>query len=351
MVMDTQWSRREVLAGAGAAAAVAALPARARAQAKPKSLVISTYGGDYGKWFKEGFEDHFTKATGIALVHDVGQNPERYAKLKAHKDSPKFHIVHLQDRFFYLAARDGLLETIDYAKVPNAAAIPEMFKKPTWLGYQYLSIGIIYNTKAVGDRPPKSWEDLLDPRYKGKIFVDDFQHFGLHAVVAISLAQGGGYGNMDPGFKFIRKMKETLAPRFISTSQEGMKLLQTGEVVGAIWQQARAFRLKRQGQPIEYVVPQTGDVAVPYGNGIVKGAGGKEWAEQFLNVTADPKLQGTFVSGEIQANPTHPQAMPAPEIAKLIARPPGAKQFLLDYAEVLPRLDEWTRRWNKEIAG
>lgn len=341
--------RRDVIAGA--AAALAAWPGRGAAQTKPKSLVISTYGGDYGKWFKDGFEAPFTSATGIALIHDVGQNPERYQKLRAHKDSPKFHIVHLQDRFFHLAEREGLLETIDYAKVPNAAPIPDIFKKRTWLGYQYLSIGIIYNAKAVGDRPPRNWEDLLDPRYKGKIFVDDFQHFGLHAVVAVSLAHGGSYANMDPGFRFIRKMKETLAPRFISTSQEGMKLLQSGEVAAAIWQQARAFRLKRQGHPIEYVVPQTGDVAVPYGNGIVKGTGAKEWAEQFLNVTADPRLQGAFVSGEIQASPTHPQAAPTPEIAKLIARPPGAKQFLLDYAEVLPRLDGWTQRWNKEIAG
>ncbi|MBI2215797.1 MAG: extracellular solute-binding protein [Candidatus Rokubacteria bacterium] len=344
-------SRRQFIAGAAAGAALAALPRAGAAQAKPKSLVYSTYGGDYGKWVKDGFEDHFTKATGIALVHDVGQNPERYQKLKAHKDSPKFHIVHLQDRFLYLAARDGLLETIDYAKVPNAAPIPALFKAPHWLHYQYLSIGIIYNVKAVGDRPPKNWEDLLDARYKGKIFIDDFQHFGLHAVVAIALAQGGSYANVDPGFTFIRRMKETLAPRFISTSQEGMKLLQTGGVHAAIWQQARAFRLKRQGHPIEYVVPQTGDVAVPYGNAIVKGAGHKEWAEAYLNVTADPKLQGAFVSGEIQANPTHPQATPTPEIAKLIARPAGAKQFTLDYAEVLPRLDEWTQRWNKEIAS
>lgn len=347
--MDKESSRREFLRAALVAAAVA-VPEAARAQAKPASLVFSTYGGDYGKWFRDGFEEPFTKATGIRLVQDVGQNPERYAKLKAYRGSPKFHLIHLQDRYLYLGAQEGLLERIDYARVPNAAPIPEIFKKPHWVGYQYLSIGIIYNSKAV-DAPPRHWEDLLTERYKGKIFIDDFGHFGLHAVVAAARALGGSYENITPGFRFMKQIKDRLNPRFITTSQEGMKLLANGDVHVAIWQDARAFRLKRQGLPIEYVIPETGDVAVTYGNAMVAGAGYKEWGEAFLNVTCDPALQGAFASGEIPAHPCHPNATPTPDVAKLIARPPGAKQFALDYAEVLPRLDEWTKRWNREIAG
>ena len=283
-------------------------------------------------------------------MHDIGENPQRYAKLKTFRDRPRNHIIHLQDRFLFEASRDGLLEDIDYSKVPNAAAIPPTCKKKNWLAYFVQGVGIIYNTDRV-KTAPKNWTDLLDDRYKGRIFLDDFNHFGLHITVAMALANGGSYANLMPGFKIIKEMKDRLQPRFISTSQEGMKMLANGEVDVAMWQSPRAFMLKRQGKPIEYVIPETGDVAVTIGNGIVKNSGASEWGHKFLDITADPHLEGKFLSGVFPAQPAHPHADLAPEVAKLVARPAEAKQFELDYAEVLPRLDDWTAIWNKTIAS
>ncbi|MGO8869118.1 MAG: extracellular solute-binding protein [Alphaproteobacteria bacterium] len=348
--MTRNLSRRAFLASAGAAATSLALARRARAEEKPESLVYSTYGGDYGQWVKEDFEDPFTAATGIRLIHDIGENPQRYAKLKTYRERPKVNLIQLQDRFLYEATRDGLLEEIDYAKLPHAAPIPPIYRKKTWLGYSVLSIGIIYNRERVA-MPPRQWTDLVDERYKGRIFIDDFNHFGLHITLAIAMAEGGGYQDIRPGLKVIKEIKDRLNPRFISTSQEGMKLLGDGEVDVAMWQSSRAFILKRKGKPLEYAVPETGDVAVSYGNAVVKGAGYKEWGEAFIDFTADPRLQGKFVSGPFPTTPTHPDALgyATPEAAKLVARPPGAKQIELDYGEVLPRLDEWTKLWNQMI--
>lgn len=349
--MSREWiDRRSVVGGLGAAAALGALPRAARAQAKPSSLVYSTYGGDYGQWVKDAFEDPFTAATGIKLVHDIGENPARFAKLKTFRDKPRFHFIVLQDRFLYEATRDGLLEDIDYGKLANAPDVFDAYKKQTWLAYSSLNIGIIYNSETV-KTPPRNWADLLDDRYKGRIFIDDFNHFGLHITVALALANGGSYENIMPGMKIMEEVKTRLAPRFISTSQEGMKMLGSGEVDVAMWQNARAFILKRQGKPIEYVTPETGDVLVLYGNGIVKNAGVKEWGEKYLDFTVDPKLQGKFVSGPIPTGPANRKTELGPDIAKLIARPAAAKQLELDYAEVLPRLDDWTKLWNKMIGA
>ncbi len=347
--MARNLTRRQLLATASGAATLALAP-RARAQSKPESLVYSTYGGDYGQWVKEQFEDPFTAATGIKLIHDIGENPQRFAKLKTFHERPKFQLIQLQDRYLFEATRDGLLEAIDYAKVPHAAPIPPIYRKETWLAYSVLSIGIIYNRERVA-KPPRNWSDLVDERYKGRIFIDDFNHFGMHIVLAIALANGGGYQDIAPGLKVIKEIKDRLNPRFISTSQEGMKLLGDGEVDVAMWQSSRAFILKRQGKPLEYAVPETGDVAVAYGNGIVKGAGAKEWGEAFIGFTADPKLQGRFISGLFPTTPTHPEALKyaTPEAAALVARPPGAKEIEVDYSQVLPRLDEWTKAWNRMI--
>lgn len=349
MTTECRWTRRRFLGSIGALAG-AAVPFTARAATKPEEMTYSTYGGDYGNWFKSVFEEPFTKTTGIRLVHDIGQNPERYAKMKAYRAHPRFQLANLQDRYLFEATRDGLLDKIDYSAVPNARKIPDTYKKPTWLGYMYLSVGMIYNSKTIHE-PPRNWTDLLNDRYKGRIFIDGFNHFGMQILVAMSFANGGSYANMKPGFKLIHEMAKRLKPIFISTSQQGMQLLRSGQVDVAAWQNARAFILKRGGSPMEYVVPETGDVPVTYGNAIVKNSGNSKWGESFLNFTASPKLQGKLVSGKYPANPTNSDATPSPEVAKLIARPAGAKQVVLDYAEVLPRLADWSKHWNEAIAG
>jgi hypothetical protein len=35
----------------------------------------------------------------------------------------------------------------------------------------------------------------------------------------------------------------------------------------------------------------------------------------------------------------------------LLKRPEKDNQFAVDYAEVLPRLADWTKLWNRTIAG
>lgn len=342
-------NRRTFLAGTVSASALVN-GAPAVAADKPASLVYSTYGGDYGQWIKESFEDPFTAKTGIRLVHDIGENPQRYAKLKTYRERPRFQLIGLQDRYMHESSRDGLLEQIDYSKVPNAQGIPHAYKKRDWLAYTITYIGLIYNADRVKEAP-RTWSDLLNDQFKGRIFLDDFGHFGLHCTVAAALANGGSYENIMPGLKLMQEIKERLAPRFISTSQEGMKLLGNGEVDVAMWQKSRADLLKRQGKPIRYVVPDTGDVAVPYGNAIVKGAGATEWGLEFLDFTADPALQGRFASGPLPSTATHSRASYSPEVAALIARPAGAKEFELNYDEVLPRLDDWTKLWNKMIGS
>lgn len=350
MHVEARRLNRRTFMGGLAATAVAAAPSRGHAQDKPSRLVISTYGGDYGQWMKDTFEVPFTAKTGIALDHDIGENPARFAKMRTFQKQPRFQLITLQDRYLFQSAQEGLLEEIDYTQVPNAAGVGDAFKTPHWLAYSYVGIGMIYNSDKV-KTPPRNWEDLLSDQYKGRIFIDDFNHFGLHVVLAIAKAKGGGYHNIQPGLDVIKQIKDRLNPRFISTSQEGMKLLDSGEVDVAMWQSARAFTLKSQGKPIEYAIPETGDVSVSYGSGIVKNGGAKTWGEIYLNGAADPVLQAQFASGKIIAYTTHKKTELPASVSALLKRPENDKQFAIDYAEVLPRLSDWTKLWNRMIAG
>ena len=73
---------------------------------------------------------------------------------------------------------------------PESAAYPAGFKDPKgyWVDYfdAYNVIG--YNTKLVSrDQAPKSWEDLLDPKWKGRIALDD-ENFSWYGA----MTQNGG---------------------------------------------------------------------------------------------------------------------------------------------------------------
>jgi putative spermidine/putrescine transport system substrate-binding protein len=341
-------NRRKMLAGLGGAAATS-WARGTLASDKPASMTLSTYGGDYGRLMKMSYMDAFTAKTGINLLPDIGENPQRLAKLRTYRKQPRFSLINLQDRFLYQATREGLLETIDYSLVPNAVDIPDMYKKKTWFPYNVGYIGIIYNTERV-KTPPKTWADVIDERYKGRIFLDDFDHFGMHYTLGIAMANGGGYDDIMPGMKIIQEIKQKLEPRFITTSQEGMKLLGDGDVDIAIWQKARSLQLKQQGKPIEYVSPTSGSISYSYGNGIVKGDRWNDWAHAYMDSTASPDGQVRDCAAEL-SQPTNTKAKLPPELLAFDPNPKEAGAIQLDYDQVLPRLDEWTKLWNRLIAS
>ena len=75
---------------------------------------------------------------------------------------------------------------------PESVAYPAGFKdsKGYWVDYfdSYNVIG--YNTQLVArDQAPKSWEDLLDPKWKGKIALDE-ENFSWYGASDPKMGKG-----------------------------------------------------------------------------------------------------------------------------------------------------------------
>ena len=71
---------------------------------------------------------------------------------------------------------------------PEASAYPQGFKdaKGYWVDYFDAYNIIAYNTKLVPkDQAPKSWEDLLDPKWKSKISMDE-EMYSWYAAIAVA---------------------------------------------------------------------------------------------------------------------------------------------------------------------
>ncbi|MCX5881008.1 MAG: ABC transporter substrate-binding protein [Deltaproteobacteria bacterium] len=90
------------------------------------------------------------------------------AKIAAERQSGKLTVDvlwHSEVPDFYKLKQDGLLEQYvspEAKYVESPVKDPDSYFTPARLG----TLGIAYNTKKV-TIPPKDWEDLLDPRFKG----------------------------------------------------------------------------------------------------------------------------------------------------------------------------------------
>jgi iron(III) transport system substrate-binding protein len=100
---------------------------------------------------------------------------------------------------FYQLKKEGMLEKYVSPEAKNVKSTvkdPEGYFTPARLG----TLGIAYNTKKV-TAPPKSWQDLLDPRFKGGFGVANPALSGT-AFMSIAMIVN------TMGWDYVQKLKE-----------------------------------------------------------------------------------------------------------------------------------------------
>ena len=128
----------------------------------------------------------FTKATGV----DVSALPlaaagDLQTKITAEKNNPQADIfVGGSSEFHDPLGKQGLLEAY---QSPLAKDVAAQFKEATglWTGWYTGIFGFISNTSRlnadIGGKKPATWDDLLEPAWKGKLILPD------------PIKTGGGY--------------------------------------------------------------------------------------------------------------------------------------------------------------
>jgi iron(III) transport system substrate-binding protein len=130
---------------------------------------------------------------------------------------------------------------------PESAAYPQGFKdaKGYWVDYFDAYNIIAYNTKLVPkEHAPKSWDDLLDPRWKGKIAMDD-EMYSWYAAMAVAW----GRERAERFMKALAKQDIQLRSGQTLIAQ----LMAAGEFHMGMALAHRIERMKEQGAPVEWV--------------------------------------------------------------------------------------------------
>lgn len=155
----------------------------------------------------------------------------------------------------------------------NDSKISAQFKDPErkWIGESPLPMVIIYNREMLanaGAEAPVSWQDCLNPVFRGQIAYCQPSKSGsaYTQLCTMILANGGG----ESGWTFVRKFLENLDGKILDSSGKCHKLVAGGEyMIGITIEKSAA--LYQDDPNIGYCYPAEGTSAVPDAIAVLKG--------------------------------------------------------------------------------
>ena len=188
-------------------------------------------------WFKGGTEKVKTKIAGEIKAKKIGAD-----------------ILMVADPSYYLALQDQKL-LLDYVSPNQKDVIADKDKNGAWTAVRISNMIIAYNKDKVKN-PPKSWTDLTDPKWKGKIAMPNPMLSGTAYVAVGALADKYGW-------EYFEKLQANGIRVEEGNSAIQNKLL-TGEYAAAMILEENILKLKEtKHEPLEVVYPSDGIICVP----------------------------------------------------------------------------------------
>ncbi len=183
-------------------------------------------------------------------------------------------------------AKDGLLEPYSAKELDK---ILPAYRDPQgrFVANHVAHIFIMYNTsKVAAEQAPKSWKDLTDKRFANKLIFSNPRVSGAGATFASAMVQTYGW----PFWESVAKLKPILAggDATISSVVLGERTL------APVRDEDIAVALRRK-QPIDYVVPAEGGLAMPTYVAIVKGTPKLEAARKLYDFMISKEVAESFL--------------------------------------------------------
>ena len=249
----------------------------------------------------------FEKANKLKVTYDVfASNEELLAKLQA--GAKGYDLIFPSDYMTDIMIKQGMLEKIDFANIPNYKNINPKFKDLPFdpkneysIPFQYSAVGIAVDTSKVKDFK-RSWSILFDEKYKGHISMLDDIRYGL--VPALKYL---GYSinttneaELNAAKELMIKQKKLVKAYSSDTYRD---LLKSGEVWIAEGYTGDVYQVMRENPNIIYFIPEEGSALAVESMCIPKGAPHKYTAEYFMNYILTPKVHGIITNSSLYANP------------------------------------------------
>ncbi|KGB80819.1 branched-chain amino acid ABC transporter substrate-binding protein [Rhodovulum sp. NI22] len=315
-------------------------------------LTVGGYGGSFETLMKQLIIPEFEKTHDVKIAYVPGNSTENLARLQAQKSAQELDVVILDDGPMYQADALGFC-----APLVSAPVMDDLYDiakiGPNSVGVGFVATGFAYNTEwfaKEGWEPPKSWEDLKDPKYDQILSIPPISNtYGLHALVMLARNAGGGESDIDPGFA---TMAKDVAPNvlvFEPSSGKMSELFQSQEIALSIWGSGRVKSLADTGFPAKFAYPEDGAVALMLAACPVVDSNVPADARAFIDYLLDPEIQ-VKIADAMGAGPVNVKSELPAELAASL--PYGDKinsLVTVDWDVINPLRQEWTDRWARQV--
>jgi len=172
----------------------------------------------------------------------------------------------------------------DFDKVPAAVKDPEGYHVA-----QRLNVMAMYvrdDKLPTADRP-KTWADLAQPKYKGKLVMADPSFSSLLVTIVGTLAK-------EHGWQYFEKLRANDI-MLVQGNQQVSDMIKRGERVIAVGADAAYVgESKKEGMPLSTLYQEDGSFIIPSPSSVVKGSPNPNAAKAFANFMLSKAVQELF---------------------------------------------------------
>ncbi len=295
----------------------------------------------------------FTKATGLTaeVALQIEQAGTISSRIKTEAATPRADIfIGGNSSIHDSLAHEGFLAKYVSPEVAKAR-IDKKYMDPDgfWSGWYLGALAILVNQKRFqaeiapkGIHLPTTWDDLLNPAYKGEIIGANPTTTG-GAVIFVA-TQIFRLGSMDKGFEYIAQLNKNVS-QYTPGANGSIPLVAQGQAIaGVAWGHDLIRQKRAENLPVDVIFPKDDGYEIG-GVSIIKGAPHLTAAQKFVDFMLTPTPEEINARNglryPVRGGVKLPEGMPAFESIQFVN---------YNQAEVAKNLAAWNQRWS-QITG
>jgi iron(III) transport system substrate-binding protein len=290
--------------------------------------------------------NEFSNATGVKVQMVFLSTGSALSRIEAEKANPQADVWFGAPNENHIMAKNKGLSLPYVSK--NASAIDPNFREPEgyWHAFYMNPLGVGVLVDELNKRNikvPATWQDMLNPAYKGLIQMPSPQSSGTALVMMMTLVQI--YGE-DKAYEFMKTMNPNIQT-YTQSSTGPAKSLAIGEAKIAVQFTPLFLQLMDEGYPVKVVFPAEGVGYESPALSILKGAKNLESAQALVDWILSKEGQETLNAKKTFFFPVRKDVSAGKGLPKLS----DIKLIEYDRDALAKNRNRLVDRWVKEVLG
>jgi len=269
------------------------------------------------------------------------------ARILAEKSNPRHDII--WGTAITQVSDPRVLEMAEPYRPKGIEAVKPQFKDPAgrWFATTGYFAGFCVNTEALKKHNlpmPTSWQDLLNPVYKGQIVMPNAASSGTGYLQIVSLLQMKGE---EKGWQFLKDLDKNMA-QYIKSGSRPCKMAASGEYAIGLSFAFAGVKQIMEGYPVKLVIPKEGAGYEVEVSMLMKSAKNKQDAQQFLDWLLT--LEAAELYGERAEMYSVPGAKPTEAVLKAgLPADVSTVLYKMDFASSAKDKERILTEWKQKI--